>query len=104
VPECTTSTTAFLVSYTTRFSKFLRLEDNRRKRQLADVSPTLRDERLHLWQLFGYCASGRAPANAQESAILITLPPGACTAVVSGVSGTTGLDWSRYTSSSEHRT
>jgi hypothetical protein len=36
-------------------------------------------------------ASGFAPANAQESAILITLQPGAYTAVVSGVGGGTGV-------------
>jgi hypothetical protein len=35
-------------------------------------------------------ATGFAPPNAKESAILITLPPGAYTAVVSGVGGTTG--------------
>jgi len=35
-------------------------------------------------------ASGFAPSNAFEAAILITLPPGAYTAIVSGVNGTTG--------------
>jgi hypothetical protein len=36
-------------------------------------------------------ASGFAPANAQESAILINLAPGPYTAIVSGVGGTTGV-------------
>ena len=36
-------------------------------------------------------ATGLAPANSLESAILITLPPGAYTAVVSGVNGGTGV-------------
>ena len=36
-------------------------------------------------------ASGYAPGYAQESAVLITLPPGAYTALVSGSGGTTGL-------------
>jgi len=36
-------------------------------------------------------ATGLAPSNALESAILITLPPGAFTVVVSGVSGGTGV-------------
>ena len=36
-------------------------------------------------------ASGFAPSNANESAILITLNPGAYTAIVSGVGGTTGV-------------
>jgi len=36
-------------------------------------------------------ASGYAPANPKESAILITLNPGAYTAVVSGVGNTTGV-------------
>jgi hypothetical protein len=35
-------------------------------------------------------ASGFAPSNALESAILVTLPPGAYTAIVSGVNGGTG--------------
>ena len=35
-------------------------------------------------------ASGFAPGNSFEAAILITLPPGAYTAIVSGVNGTTG--------------
>ena len=35
--------------------------------------------------------SGFAPSNAKESAILITLPPGAYTAIVSGVGGGTGV-------------
>ncbi len=36
-------------------------------------------------------ASGFAPSDARESAILVTLPPGAYTAIVSGVGGTTGV-------------
>jgi uncharacterized delta-60 repeat protein len=36
-------------------------------------------------------ATGLAPANARESAILMTLPPGAYTAIVSGVNGSTGV-------------
>jgi hypothetical protein len=36
-------------------------------------------------------ASGFAPANAKESAILVTLAPGAYTAIVQGVGGTTGI-------------
>jgi hypothetical protein len=36
-------------------------------------------------------ASGFAPVNNKESAILITLAPGAYTAIVSGVGGTTGV-------------
>jgi Tol biopolymer transport system component len=36
-------------------------------------------------------ATGLAPANALESAILISLPPGAYTAIVSGVGGGTGV-------------
>ena len=36
-------------------------------------------------------ASGFAPANSQESAILITLNPGAYTAIVTGVGNTTGI-------------
>jgi hypothetical protein len=36
-------------------------------------------------------ATGLAPTNAFESAILITLQPGAYTAVVSGVGGLTGV-------------
>lgn len=40
------------------------------------------------WQLL---PSGFAPAHANESAILITLNPGAYSAIVSGVGGTTGI-------------
>jgi hypothetical protein len=36
-------------------------------------------------------ASGFAPSDANESAIYITLPPGAYTAIVSGVGGGTGV-------------
>jgi len=36
-------------------------------------------------------ASGFAPSNSSESAILITLQPGAYTAIVSGVNGGTGV-------------
>jgi len=36
-------------------------------------------------------AAGFAPPNAAEAAILTTLPPGAYTAIVSGVGGTTGI-------------
>ena len=36
-------------------------------------------------------ATGLAPSNPQESAILITLTPGAYTAIVSGVGDTTGV-------------
>ena len=36
-------------------------------------------------------ATGIAPANAQESAILITLMPGPYTAIVSGANATTGI-------------
>ena len=35
-------------------------------------------------------ASGFAPADTRESAIMVTLPPGAYTAIVSGAGGTTG--------------
>ena len=34
---------------------------------------------------------GLAPTNANESALLVTLPPGAYTAIVSGVGGGTGV-------------
>src|SRR6185436_11870604 len=36
-------------------------------------------------------ASGFAPSNALESALLVTLPPGAYTAIVSGVANSTGV-------------
>jgi hypothetical protein len=36
-------------------------------------------------------ATGCAPANANESAIIVTLRPGPYTAIVRGVSGATGL-------------
>jgi uncharacterized protein DUF11 len=36
-------------------------------------------------------ALGLAPANAREPAILVTLPPGAYTAILSGIGGTTGV-------------
>jgi hypothetical protein len=36
-------------------------------------------------------AAGFAPSNSRESAILVTLPPGAYTAILSGVGGGTGL-------------
>ncbi|MDP3616284.1 MAG: hypothetical protein Q8R49_00445, partial [Rhodoferax sp.] len=36
-------------------------------------------------------ATGLAPASALESAILISLPPGAYTAIVSGADGGTGV-------------
>ncbi len=36
-------------------------------------------------------ASGFAPSNAQESAILVTLNPGAYTAIVTGAGGGTGV-------------
>jgi hypothetical protein len=36
-------------------------------------------------------AAGLAPSNPFESAILVTLPPGAYTAVLSGVTGATGV-------------
>ena len=36
-------------------------------------------------------AAGFAPANANEAAILLTLNPGAYTAIVTGVGGTTGV-------------
>jgi hypothetical protein len=36
-------------------------------------------------------ASGFAPSDPRESAILVTLQPGAYTAIVSGVGGTTGV-------------
>ncbi|HET9577403.1 MAG TPA: Ig-like domain repeat protein [Usitatibacter sp.] len=36
-------------------------------------------------------ASGFAPSDAREAAVLVTLPPGAYTAVVSGAGGTTGV-------------
>jgi hypothetical protein len=36
-------------------------------------------------------AAGFAPSDPLESALLITLPPGAYTAIVSGVGGTTGV-------------
>jgi hypothetical protein len=36
-------------------------------------------------------AAGFAPASPQESAIMVTLPPGAYTAVMSGAGGTTGV-------------
>jgi hypothetical protein len=40
---------------------------------------------------FQLASSGFAPADPRESAILITLAPGAYTAIVSGVGGTTGV-------------
>ncbi len=47
------------------------------------------------WQSAGNAsavtASGFAPSNSLESAILMTLPPGAYTAIVQGVGGTTGV-------------
>jgi hypothetical protein len=47
------------------------------------------------WQQAGNAAliqsSGFAPADTRESAILVTLPPGAYTAIVSGSGGTTGV-------------
>ncbi|MCC6991879.1 MAG: hypothetical protein IT181_22945, partial [Acidobacteria bacterium] len=36
-------------------------------------------------------ASGFAPPNPREAAILVTLQPGAYTAIVSGVGGATGV-------------
>jgi len=39
----------------------------------------------------GIRAAGFAPAHAQESAIMMTLPPGAYTAIVSGAGGFTGV-------------
>jgi hypothetical protein len=36
-------------------------------------------------------ASGFAPGNARESAVMLTLPPGAYTAIVDGVAGGTGV-------------
>jgi len=36
-------------------------------------------------------ASGFAPSDPRESGLLLTLPPGAYTAIVSGVNGTTGI-------------
>jgi len=36
-------------------------------------------------------ALGLAPANARESAILVTLEPGAYTAILSGAAGATGV-------------
>jgi hypothetical protein len=36
-------------------------------------------------------ASGYAPPDPQESAILVTLPPGAYTAIVTGAGSTTGV-------------
>jgi hypothetical protein len=36
-------------------------------------------------------ASGFAPSHPLESAILVTLPPGAYTAIVTGAGGTTGV-------------
>jgi hypothetical protein len=44
-------------------------------------------------------SSGFAPSNPLESAILVTLQPGAYTAIVSGVGNTTGWDWWRCTRS-----
>jgi YVTN family beta-propeller protein len=47
------------------------------------------------WQSAGNAAdiqaSGFAPSDPRESAILVTLPPGAYTAIVSGVGGATGV-------------
>jgi len=47
------------------------------------------------WQAAGNApqlqASGFAPAHPQEAAILMTLPPGAYTAIASGAGGTTGV-------------
>ncbi len=40
-------------------------------------------------------ATGLAPSNPLESAILLTLVPGAYTAIVSGVGGALGSGWSR---------
>jgi hypothetical protein len=36
-------------------------------------------------------ATGMAPSNALESAVLVTLPPGAYTAIVRGVGNSTGV-------------
>jgi hypothetical protein len=36
-------------------------------------------------------AAGLAPGDARESAIMMTLPPGAYTAILSGVGGGTGV-------------
>jgi hypothetical protein len=36
-------------------------------------------------------ATGLAPADAQESAIMVTLPPGAYTAILGGAGGVTGV-------------
>jgi hypothetical protein len=36
-------------------------------------------------------AKGLAPSNAKESAVMVTLQPGAYTAIVSGAGGTTGV-------------
>jgi hypothetical protein len=36
-------------------------------------------------------ASGRAPSSPQESAVILTLPPGAYTAILRGVNSTTGV-------------
>jgi len=72
----------------------------------AGVSGALADPQLQLFSgstLIGYnnnwqdsdpdaiLASGYAPANPLESAIRVTLPPGAYTAIVSGVGGGTGV-------------
>jgi hypothetical protein len=47
------------------------------------------------WQLGPNAAqiqgAGLAPANAREPAIMATLPPGAYTAILSGVNGGTGV-------------
>jgi len=36
-------------------------------------------------------AAGFAPANAKESAIMVTLPPGAYTAILAGAGGSSGV-------------
>jgi len=41
-------------------------------------------------------SSGKAPTNANESAIIATLPPRNYTAIVRGKNGTTGLLWRKY--------
>lgn len=67
---------------------------------LADPTITLVDSQGHAttnddWQTdanaSAVSASGFAPANAKESALLRTLNPGAYTAIVSGTGGTTGI-------------
>jgi hypothetical protein len=64
-----------------------------------DLSPTRQTLRAFYgandnwkdWQKNAIQSIGLAPANAAESALLVELAPGNCTAIVSGVGGATGV-------------